>query len=265
MVSPISNSSVMNARHALQRNQAGLVRTTTRLATGRKINSGKDDPAGLISSEQLAAEIKALEAQTQSLQRANTSASITEGHASQLSGMMSELNVLVVASANEAGLSDAEIAANQMQVDSLVSNIERVRNDVVTSLDGFNMPDNGNTEVENLIDGATAALSSIRSGGANSLSSGNLEAAMAAIKGAIGEVATARGQIGAYQKYHVEPNVRANQVAVENLEESRSRIADADYAVETSNLTRFNILTTASIKVLKIAQQQGAAVLSLLK
>lgn len=264
MVTPVSSASVLNAQHALSRNQAGLFRATNRLATGRKINSGKDDPAGLISSERLAAATKALEAETRSLQRAGSSASISEGHTSQLSSMMGELQGLIVAGANEAGMTDSERAANQMQIDSLVTSIERVRGDAVTSLDGFNMPDNGSAAVGGLIDGAAVAVSSLRSGGANSLDSGNFEAAQTALDGAINDVATARGRIGAYQKYSVEPRIRSNQVALENLSESRSRIADTDFAVETSNLTRFNILNASSVKVLKIAQQQGSFVLDLL-
>jgi len=254
----------MRAQHALYRNQAELFRTLTRLATGRRINSGRDDPAGLIAGERLGARIRVLEAETKSLHRADTYANISEGHTSQLSSLMGELNGLVVASANQAGMSDEEIAANQMQIDSIVTSIERFRNDAVTSLDGFNMPDGGNAEVANLINGAASAVSSLRSGGANSLASGDLESAQDVILGAINSVATARGRIGSYQRYAVAPRIHSNQVAIENLTASRSRITDTDYALETSNLTRSRILNTANIAVLKIAQQQGASVLALL-
>ncbi len=260
----ITNTSVLGAQRALHRNQAGLFRATNRLATGRRINSGADDPAGLIASERLAASIKSLEAETRSLERANSFANISEGHTSQISSMMNELNGLVVASANQAGMTDAEVAANQMQIDSIVTSIERVRGDAVASLDGFNMPDGGNAEVEALISGAASGVSSLRSGGANDLASGNYDAAQAAIQSGISDVASARGRIGGYQRYTVEPNIRSNQVAHENITASRSRIADTDFAVETSNATRFSILSEMSVHVLKIAQQQGNAILSLL-
>ncbi|MCH7925340.1 MAG: flagellin, partial [Planctomycetes bacterium] len=64
MISPISNVRTLSALHQLNRNQNFLFETMKRLATGRRINSGKDDPAGLISSERLAAEIRALEAES---------------------------------------------------------------------------------------------------------------------------------------------------------------------------------------------------------
>jgi flagellin len=265
MITPVASTPVMRAQHSLQRNQSALFRTTTRLATGRKINAGKDDPAGLISSEQLSSAIRSLEAETRSSRRAYAYANITEGHTSQLSSLMGELDRLVVASANQAGMTDSEIAANQMQIDSIVDNIERSRSDAAGSLNGFNMPENGNAEVESLINGAASGVSSLRSGGANSLASGNFEAAQAATKSAITEVATARGRIGAYQKYAVEPRIRSNQIAIENLSDARSVIADTDFAVETSNLARFQILAESSIQALRIAQQQGQAVLALLQ
>ncbi len=264
VITPLSHSSVLSAQNALKGNQAGLLRTTTRLATGRRINSGGDDPAGLISSERLAAEIKSLEAETRSLQHTNAYANISEGHTAQLSSLMGELNTLAIASANQAGMTDSEIAANQMQVDNILANIERIGGDAVTSFSRLSMSDGGNAEVENLVNGAVSVVSSMRSGGANSLAGEDIEAAQEAIQGAINDIATARGQIGAYQKYTVEPRIQSNQIAIENLADARSRIADADFAVETSNLTRFEILSAVGVKTLKIAQQQGESVLALL-
>ncbi len=236
----------------------------TRLSTGKRINAGKDDPAGLISSERLAMELKALEAESRGLSRQDANANITDGHMSQLSTMMSELNGLVVSSANTAGMSDAEIEANQMQIDSLASSIRRFSSDAVSSLGGIDIADGGNADVAALLNGADAAVNSLVSGGSNSLASGNFEAAQAAIEGAISDVATARGTVGAYQRNTIQPRVNSIQVAFENLTASKSRIMDADYAVETSNRIRFNLLTTSTMKVLKIAQQQSQSVLALL-
>ncbi len=264
MIASLPNSSVLLARFALDRSRNDLNATLQRLATGRKINSGRDDPAGLISSEHISAELRALEAETRALQRQDSNARIAEGHTSQLSTLLGELNGLVVASANTAGLSDAEVQANQTQIDSIISSIGRVSGDAASSLQGINVPDGGSAEIEGLISGVQTAVSSITSGGTNDLASGNLEAAQAAVKSAIADVATARGQIGSFQKYTVQTRLNSNMVAIENLSESRSRIADADYAVEMSNLTRSQILTTSGIKVLKIAQQQPRSVLALL-
>ena len=264
MLSPISSASTLSARFQLNRNLSDLFETTKRLSTGKRINSGKDDPAGLISSEQLKAEIKALEAQTRSLRRADSNVRISEGHASQLSSLFGDLDALVIASANTAGMSDEEIAANQMQIDSTVESIRRFGGDAVNSLGGFNMPHGGNEAAASAINGAIATALSVQSGGANDLASGNFEAASTALRAAMTSVATVRGQLGSFQKNNIGPQVRSNQITIENLTASRSRIVDADFAVETSKLNRLTVLVAAGFKTLKIAQLQGNSILDLL-
>jgi len=264
MISAITNTNALSAQNGLAKNLLQLNNALQRLSTGRRINSGKDDPAGLIASEQLASEIAALEAASEGLSRADANANISDGYTGQISGMMSELNGLVVQGSNTAGMSDAERDAIQMQIDTTVDSIQRITGQSVSSLDGFTMPDNGNADVAALLNGALAGAQSVASGGANSLASGNFSAAQAAISSAVTDVATARGEIGAYQKNALQSAYNANQIAIENLSASKSRIVDTDYAVETSNLMRSNILTKASINVLKIANNQTKSILNLL-
>jgi len=235
-----------------------------RLSSGRRINSGRDDPAGLIASERLASEIKSLEAQNRSIQRADANARIAEGHAVEVSSMLTEMRGLVIAGTNTAGMSDAERAANQMQIDSLAVSISRFTDYAVTSLDGFNMPNGGNAIVETQFVQAQAGVMSLVSGGANDLASGNFEAADAALSTAITAVATGRGRIGGYQKDVLMPTLRSNRITLENLSESRSLIADTDFAVEMSNLNRNQVLMAAGIKALVLTQQQPRSVLALL-
>ncbi len=264
MISPLNNVASFAAQRTLGDSQKGLQTALTRLATGRRINAGKDDPAGLISSERLNAALKGLEAQSRAYQRQNANANIADGRISQLSSLYSDLQGLVISSANTGGLSADEIAANQTQVDSIVAGIQRFSGDAITSLDGIALPGTGNTDVLDSINQASAAAASITSGGANSLSSGNLDAAQTALNSAIDSISTARGTIGAYQKFDITPRVNSGKVAIENLTASRSRIADTDYAVETSNRTRFQILTEFGAQFLKIAQQQSKSVLDLI-
>ncbi len=239
--------------------------TLTRLSTGRRINSGKDDPAGLISSERLSAEIKSLEAESRSLARADANANIAEGHAAQMSELFGELRSLQIASANDAGLTEGERAANQQQVDSIVDSIQRFHGDATASLDGISMPGTGNADVATAYDDALAAAVSVRSGGENDLSSGNATAAMAALDAASTGIATSRGRIGGFQKNVVGPRLRSNEIAIENLSDSRSRIADADYAVELSHLARQEVIAKAGIKVLGIAANQSRSILDMFR
>ena len=264
MISAVTNTSGLSALHWLQRNQEEQKGVLTRLATGKRINSGKDGPADLIAAERLAAELVALQAQTRGLQRFASNTNITEGHLGEFSTLARDVEGLIVASANSGAMTDAEIAANQGQVDSAVSSMQGTLDDAMASLESAGLSDDKQAELEQLLTDASTALATVTSGGANSLSSGNLEAAQQAIEQASGAVASVRGEIGAYQKYEIEPSIRSNQVAFENLSESKSRISDTDYAVETSRLTRSRILTEVGVKVLKIAQQEHARVLSLL-
>lgn len=263
MIRPISNSGSLRALFELQKNQRGLDRTMDRLSSGKKVNSGRDNPAALISGEQLAAEIAALEAQSQSYARASSRVSITDGHAAQVSSMLSEMNALVIASANDAGLSDAEKAANQMQIDSLAQSIQRFAGDAIGSMDSFNMPGGGNAELEAMMNSVMAAVQSVRSGGANDLSSGNLDSAQKEITQAISDAASFRGTLGGYQKNTLEPAIRSNQVALENLMDAKSRLIDADFGEETANLARYEVLTKAGMKVLGIINEQSKSVLDL--
>ncbi|MFQ5412977.1 MAG: flagellin [Phycisphaerae bacterium] len=262
MLSPISNSTTLGAESALRRNEIGLTRTFQRLATGKRVNAGRDDPAALISSERLAAAIASLEAETQSLRRANQNATIADAHVSEVSSMLGELKALVVATSNDAGMSTAEIQANQIQIDSIVSSVARFTGSAITSLDGFNIP--GKAELASQLAAAADGVASLQSGGANDLASGNFDAAVTAVDAAITSVATARGRIGAYQKDTLAPAINASGTSIENLSAAKSQIVDTDFAVETSNLSKFQILTDAGTMLLRLTHQRGQDVLALL-
>ncbi|MBN1344958.1 MAG: flagellin [Phycisphaerae bacterium] len=120
-----TNVDSLIALHTLSKTHQGLGASLTKLATGLKINSGKDDPAGLIAGEYLKAEIAALEASMNNAQRADQVLSTADGGLSQVGGMLAEVQGLVVASADST-LSDSERAANQMQIDSLLDSIDRI-------------------------------------------------------------------------------------------------------------------------------------------
>ncbi len=106
-------------------------------------------------------------------------------------------------------------------------------------------------------------LSSLKSGGANSLR-GNLQNASRVLETAIDEVSTLRGRLGAFERNVLDTNIRALQAGVENITASESVIRDADFAVETSELTRAQVLSQAGTSVLALANQQAQNVLSLL-
>lgn len=265
MISPISNAHTAGPLRALHRNQVILVAVLRRLSSGRRITRGADDPAGLIASERLAAEVRSREAESRALARVDARATIAEGRAAQLSSLFNDLHALVLAGANEAGISDAERAAYQVQIDTTVASIQRISGDALASFSGIDLPDDGIAEIAQMLTDARAAAASLASGGANELSTGNYAAAQTMLATAVTDIATIRGTIGAYQKNYVIPQMTSNAIAIENLSESRSRIADTDFAVETSRLAQAQVLTTASIKALVTVNRLTGSILDLLR
>lgn len=113
-------------------------------------------------------------------------------------------------------------------------------------------------------DQVSGFLSSLGSGGANSLVSGNTIQAQKVLTNAIRQVATLRGRLGAFQKDILETNVNSLSVALENVTASESAIRDADFASETAAMTRAQILVQATTSVLAQANSSPQNVLSLL-
>jgi len=128
MAISIDNAPSRIAAASLARNQNALTASLTRLSTGYRINTGKDDPAGLIASELLRSEKAATATAIANAQRADQVLATADGALSEVSNLLVSLNGLVVASANKAGLGSDEIAANQVEVDSILSTIDRISN-----------------------------------------------------------------------------------------------------------------------------------------
>ncbi|MEA5557594.1 flagellin N-terminal helical domain-containing protein [Nodularia spumigena] len=119
-----------------------------------------------------------------------------------------------------------------------------------------------------LTDGQLQFLSSLRTGEANSLAKSNsrkdFSVTSDVLEASIDQVSVLRGTLGAFERNVIQTNVRSLQAAYENLAASMSRIRDADFAFETSQLTRSQILTSAGTSVLALANQQSQQVLQLL-
>jgi flagellin len=123
-----TNISSQVAVRVLNSNNSALQTSLQRLSTGYRINSGKDDPAGLIASESLRAEQQATTTAIANAQRANNIIGTAEGALSEVSNLLVSLQGLVGDAANKAGLSQDEKDADQLQVDSILSTINRISN-----------------------------------------------------------------------------------------------------------------------------------------
>ena len=123
-----TNIPAMVATGRFRANTNDLYVRLERLATGLRINRGKDDPAGLIASESLRKEIRGLTAAISNSQRAINVLSTAEGALNEVSSLMLDLKALILGIANEGAISDEEVQANQLEIDAIISSIDRIAN-----------------------------------------------------------------------------------------------------------------------------------------
>lgn len=152
-----TNVQSLIGQRVLGQNNASLNTSLERLSTGLKINRGKDDPAGLIASENLGSEQKALNQAISNADRADQVANIAEGGLQEVSNLLTELQGLVTGSASKSGLSKDEKDANQLQVDSILQTIDRVSS--ATNFQGIKLL-NGNFDFR--VSGVAAGVSDFR-------------------------------------------------------------------------------------------------------
>ncbi len=121
-----TNVSSLIAQRVLKKNNNNLNQSLERLSTGLKINKGADNPAGLIVSENLRAEKAGISQAIDNAERASNIIGTAEGGLTEISSLLTEVQSLVSEAANTGGLSTEELAANQLQVDSILSTINRI-------------------------------------------------------------------------------------------------------------------------------------------
>ncbi len=134
-----TNVSSLIAQRVLRGNNHNLNLSLERLSTGLRINRGKDDPAGLIASENLRSEIRAITAAIANGERADQVLNVAEGGMQEISNLLTDLQGLVTQAANEAGSGLAEKQAAQLQVDSILQTIDRIAGS--TSFQGIKLLD----------------------------------------------------------------------------------------------------------------------------
>ncbi|GAB5402100.1 MAG: flagellin [Aureliella sp.] len=121
-----TNVSSLVAQNRLNSTNNDLQTSLTRLSTGLRINTGKDDPAGLIASEALRSDITGINKAISNTQRASQIIATADSALGQVSSLLNDVRGLVVEAANNGALSDDEIAANQLQIDSSLEAINRI-------------------------------------------------------------------------------------------------------------------------------------------
>jgi flagellin len=271
----VINTNVMslNAQRNLSTNSSSLATTIQRLSSGLRINSAKDDAAGLAIAQRMTTQVRGMDVAARNANDGISLAQTAEGALSSIGENMQRIRELAVQAAN--GTNSAEDrAALQKEVAQLSDEITRVKDN--SSFNGTKLLDGSTTSftiqvgadagADNQISISTVDMTGTATAVAalDISSASGATAALTAIDTQLQSVNTARADLGAIQNRFT--SVISNlQNSSENLSAARSRIQDTDYAKETAELTRTQILQQAGTAMLAQAKSVPQNVLSLLQ
>ncbi|TMP82966.1 flagellin [Pseudoalteromonas phenolica] len=296
-----TNVSSLNAQRQLSKSGSTLDEAFQRLSSGLRINSAKDDAAGMQISSRLTGQINGL---TQGNRNANDGISLAqtaEGALDEMTGMYQRIRTLAGQAANGSN-TDADRAALQLEARQLGEEMNRIAQDTTFGgtnlLDGtfsseFQVGADANQTISmtmTAIEAATGGSISVNSFAVSDLaaSASNVSGAsagannafanasgvsftsvaeaqdvLAAVDAMIGAINAKRAELGAVQN-RFSSTIRNQTNVIENVSAARSRIQDADFATETAKLTKAQILQQASSSILSQANQRPQTALSLL-
>ncbi|AEP30496.1 flagellin [Brumicola nitratireducens] len=272
-----TNSSALNAQRQLSESSQALNKSFERLSSGFRINSASDDAAGLQISDRLTSQLQGL---NQAVRNSNDAISITqtaEGALAETTNSLQRIRQLAVQSQNGIN-SSADRVALQKEVAALKTEISRIATD--TKFNNLNILDASysaaflvgansgqtisvNLSASKIVGGTGFSATGLGIGSLSVETFGEASAALASIDTAISAVGNVRADLGALQN-RFQSTIRNLTNIAENLAGARSQIRDTDFAAETADLTRNQIIQQASISVLSQANQRPQAALSLL-
>ncbi|MDP2715573.1 flagellin [Rheinheimera sp.] len=268
-----TNTSSLNAQRQLFNSGNSLDTAFKRLSSGFRINSAADDAAGLQISNRLTSQINGLDQAARNANDGISLAQVAEGAMEEITNSLQRIRTLAIQSQNGIN-SSTDRAALQKEVTALKAEMSRVATTTqfgtqnllaggfsATFLVGANAGQNIDIKLSRTGGYGTNALGL----SALSVSSvGGASAALALIDTAIGVIDGTRADLGAVQN-RFQATIRNLTNISENVSGARSRIRDTDFAKETAELTRTQILQQTSTTVLAQANQRPQAALSLLQ
>jgi flagellin len=272
-----TNVAALNAQRNLFESSSSLNKSYERLASGIRINSAADDAAGLQISERITTQVQGLEQATRNANDAISLTQVAEGALTETTGALQRIRQLAVQAQNGIN-SDSDRAALQKEVSALKLEISRIATD--TTFNGVEVlngafsaaflvgSNSGQTVSVNLSAGNIPGNSGFSATGLgiNALTvttAAGASAALDTIDAALSSVLAVRGDLGALEN-RFQSTIRNLANVGENLQSARSRIQDTDFASETSNLTRNQIIQQASLSILSQANSAPQSALALL-
>jgi flagellin len=264
-----TNVSALNAQRQLFNSSNSLNTSFERLSSGFRINSASDDSAGLQISDRMTSQINGLNQAVRNSSDGISVAQTAEGALNEVASSLQRIRQLAIQSQN--GINSAEDReALNTETTALITEISRITS--TTEFNGVALFD-GNFNADFLVGAKsgqniniTIADSDATALGINATSVSTVAAAITAmdsVDGALSTINGMRADLGALQN-RFESTIRNLSNISENVSSARSRIRDTDFASETANLTRSQIMQQASSTILAQANQRPQAALQLL-
>ena len=277
-----TNLNSLNAQRNVNGSQMSLSTSMQRLSSGLRVNSSKDDAAGLAIASRMNAQIKGSNVAIRNANDGISMAQTAEGALGNIGDNLQRMRELAVQAANSTNSSSDRDSLNQ-EFTQLASEILRVAGATafngkkvigadaagLTFQVGANTTANDSITITTTDMTANADITAVTGSGANALidstvNTAGVSSVIAAIDTAIDTVNTERAKMGAAQS-RFDAVITSLQVGVENQTAARSRIMDADFAQETANLSRAQILQQAGTAMVAQANQLPQQVLKLLQ
>lgn len=278
-----TNIASLNTQRNLTASQASLSTSLQRLSSGMRVNSAKDDAAGLAIAERMNAQVKGLNVGIRNANDAISLSQTAEGALGKVGENLQRMRELAVQASNGTNSTADRTTLNQ-EYSALAGEVTRVLDSTKFNglallnssapAGGFDFQVGANNNANEKINIATTDLSAgtgiaaVTGAGASAsiadATGAKALAAMDSLSTAIDEVSSARATFGASQN-RFEAVIANLQIASENQSAARSRIMDADFASETSNLTRGQILQQAGTAMLAQANSLPNGVMALLR
>ena len=293
-----NNIESMVAHRNLLKNERALSKSLERLASGQRVNRAADDPAALVISEHMRAEISGMKQAIRNNEVAISLVQTAEGSMNEISSLLVNIRQRAISAANVGASDQAMTQANQSEIENALSSIDRIVSSTQFGqyklLDGTNArkiledgstkeglrfhvgPDAGHMAAVSIRNMNTSQLGTLAEGQepnkSNFMSLADIDVsteqgsqdALALIDQSITEVATVRGELGAFQRNTLESNLTSLQVASENMTSAESTLRDTDMAQELATFTRNQIMSQSATAQLAQANALPQNVLRLL-
>ncbi|MBF0261475.1 MAG: flagellin FliC [Magnetococcales bacterium] len=276
----------INAQRQLTKNTNALSQTFQRLSSGLRVNSAKDDAAGLAIVTRMTAQIRGMNTASRNANDGISLVQVAEGALSETTSALQRMRELAVQSANATN-SDQDRLSLQTELAQLLSEVDRISKasqfngkplfggstngvalaPAISHFAGyFQVGPNAGQTVLVSIQRTTVSMLGLSTAATTNFGISTLvkaQSTISVIDNALNSVSSIRATLGAMQT-RFESIVANLANVVENTDAARSRIQDADIALETSNLTKNSILQQAGVAILAQANQQPSIALTLL-